>query len=105
MRKLIRIIAAALAAVFCFQTVAFASSGDPNIDHGGSGLESGKAGNFWYSGDEGVRETLIKNIFEVKFKDFQNFVIFLEILQKTGRFSIKKPPVFYYLLPIFRKRA
>lgn len=61
MRKLIRIIAAALAAVFYFQTVAFASSGDPNIDHGGSGLESGKAGNFWYSGDEGVRITVVSS--------------------------------------------
>lgn len=40
-------------------TTAYASSGDPNIDHGGSGLESGKTGNFWYSGDDGVRVTVV----------------------------------------------
>ncbi len=46
-------------AAFCLQTTAFASSGDPNIDHGGSGLESGHAENFWHRGDDGVRVTVV----------------------------------------------
>lgn len=51
-----------------------------------------------------IRETLIKKLFEVKFKDFQIIVIFWKAYKKTGGFSIKKPPV-YYILPIFCKRA
>lgn len=55
--KFKRLLAAVALAAFCLNTTAYASSGDPNIDHGGSGLESGASGNLWYSGDEGVRVT------------------------------------------------
>lgn len=34
--------------------------GDGNIDHGGGGLGSGSDENFWNSGDEGVRVTVIR---------------------------------------------
>ncbi|MCM1168128.1 MAG: hypothetical protein NC401_19255 [Ruminococcus sp.] len=47
-------------AAFCFNSVAYASgTGDPNIDNGGSGLEGGRADNFWNSADEGVRVTIV----------------------------------------------
>lgn len=46
-------------AIFCFNTVAFASTGDPNIDNGGGGLKDGSADNFWYAGDDGVRVTVV----------------------------------------------
>ena len=47
MRKIIRMVAAVMVAVFCLQTVAFAASGgDPNIDNGGGGLQNGSSENF-----------------------------------------------------------
>ncbi len=58
MRKFIRIIAAALAAFFCLQIVAFAE-GDPNIDNGGGGLKNGNSKNFWTPGNDGVRVTVV----------------------------------------------
>lgn len=39
---------------------AYADDGDGNIDHGGGGLGSGSDANFWNSGDEGVRVTVIR---------------------------------------------
>lgn len=58
MKKFIRIIAAAMAAFFCLQIVAFAE-GDPNIDNGGGGLKDGSSENFWNSGNDGVRVTIV----------------------------------------------
>lgn len=58
MKKFIRIIAAALAAFFCLQIVAFAE-GDPNIDNGGGGLKNGSSENFWNPGNDGVRVTVV----------------------------------------------
>lgn len=57
MKKFIRIIAAAMAAFFCLQIVAFAE-GDPNIDNGG-GLKDGSSENFWNPGNDGVRVTIV----------------------------------------------
>lgn len=57
--KFKRIIAVIITAFFCLQTTSFASTGDPNIDNGGGGLQSGQTGNFWYSGDDGVRATIV----------------------------------------------
>ena len=59
MRKFIRIIAAVMVAIFCLQTVAFADSGDPNIDNGGGGLKDGSSENFWNPGNDGVRVTVV----------------------------------------------
>ena len=60
MRKIIRMIAAVMVAVFCLQTVAFADSGgDPNIDNGGGGLQNGSSENFWNPGNDGVRVTVV----------------------------------------------
>ena len=58
MRKFIRIIAAAMAAFFCLQIVAFAE-GEPNIGNGGGGLKDGSAENFWNPGNDGVRITVV----------------------------------------------
>ena len=58
MKKFIRIIAAAMAAFFCLQIVAFAE-GDPNIDNGGGGLKDGSSENFWNPGNGGVRVTIV----------------------------------------------
>ena len=58
MKKFIRIIAAAMAAFFCLQIVAFAE-GDPNIDNGGGGLKDGSCENFWNPGNDGVRVTIV----------------------------------------------
>ena len=58
MKKFIRIIAAAMAAFFCLQIVAFAE-GDPNIDNGGGGLKDGSSENFWNPGNDGVRVTIV----------------------------------------------
>lgn len=58
MKKFIRIIAAAMAAFFCLQIVAFAE-GDPNIDSGGGGLKDGSSENFWNPGNDGVRVTIV----------------------------------------------
>ena len=57
MKKFIRIIAAAMAAFFCLQIVAFAE-GDPNIDNGG-GVKDGSSENFWNPGNDGVRVTIV----------------------------------------------
>ena len=60
MRKIIRIIAAVMVAIFCLQTVVFADSGgDPNIDNGGGGLKDGSSENFWNPGNDGVRVTVV----------------------------------------------
>ena len=59
MKKFIRIIAAAMAAFFCLQIVAFAE-GDPNIDNGGGGLKDGSSENFWNPGNDGVRVTIVE---------------------------------------------
>lgn len=60
MRKIIRIIAAVIVAIFCLQTIAFADSGgDPNIDNGGGGLKDGSSENFWNPGNDGVRVTVV----------------------------------------------
>lgn len=45
-------------AVFCFNSFAFAD-GDPNINNGGGGLKDGSSENFWYSGNDGVRVTVV----------------------------------------------
>lgn len=58
MKKFIRIIAAAMAAFFCLQIVAFAE-GDPNIDNGGGGIKDGSSENFWNPGNDGVRVTIV----------------------------------------------
>lgn len=58
MKKFIRIIAAAMAAFFCLQIVAFAE-GDPNIDNGSGGLKDGSSENFWNPGNDGVRVTIV----------------------------------------------
>lgn len=58
MKKFIRIIAAAMAAFFCLQIVAFAE-GDPNIDNGGGGLKDGSSENFWNPSNDGVRVTIV----------------------------------------------
>lgn len=58
MKKFIRIIAAAMAAFFCLQIVAFAE-GDPNIDNGGGGLKDGSSENYWNPGNDGVRVTIV----------------------------------------------
>lgn len=58
MKKFIRIIAAAMAAFFCLQIVAFVE-GDPNIDNGGGGLKDGSSENFWNPGNDGVRVTIV----------------------------------------------
>ena len=58
MKNFIRIIAAAMAAFFCLQIVAFAE-GDPNIDNGGGGLKDGSSENFWNPGNDGVRVTIV----------------------------------------------
>jgi len=42
-----------------FSTTAYAD-GDGNIDNGGGGLGSGTSENFWNTGDEGVRVTVVK---------------------------------------------
>lgn len=77
--------AALLAAIFCFNSVAFASgTGDPNIDNGGGSLSSGSSDNFWYAGDDGVRVTVVDaNTGEVKSisVDFTN--------EKTGAEDIQ----------------
>ena len=60
MKKIIRMIAVVLAAIFCLQTVAFADSGgDPNIDNGGGGLKDGSSENYWNPGNDGVRVTVV----------------------------------------------
>lgn len=59
MKKLIRMIAAVMVAIFCLQVVAFAEGGDPNIDNGGGGLKDGSSENFWNPGNEGVRVTVV----------------------------------------------
>ncbi|MCM1488178.1 MAG: hypothetical protein NC203_07420, partial [Firmicutes bacterium] len=60
MRKIIRTIAAVMAAIFCLQTVIFAESGgDPNIDNGGGGLGEGSSQNYWNPTDDGVRVTVV----------------------------------------------
>lgn len=60
MRKSIRMIAAAMVAIFCLQTVVFADSGgNPNIDNGGGNLLDGSQGNFWNPGNDGVRITIV----------------------------------------------
>lgn len=60
MKKLIKMIAAIMVAIFCLQSTVFADSGgDPNIDNGGGNLLDGSKGNFWLPGNDGVRVTLI----------------------------------------------
>ncbi len=60
MRKIIRMIAAVMVAIFCLHTVSFADSGgDPNIDNGGGNLLDGSKENFWNPGNEGVRVTVV----------------------------------------------
>lgn len=39
---------------------AYADEGDGNIDHGGGGMGSGTSENYWNTGDEGVRVTVIR---------------------------------------------
>ncbi|MEG0655356.1 MAG: hypothetical protein RR463_09975 [Hydrogenoanaerobacterium sp.] len=39
---------------------ASASDGDPNIDGGGGGTESGTGTNKWIPGDDGVRVTIVR---------------------------------------------
>ena len=59
MRKNIRMIAVAMAAIFCLQSTAFADSGgDSNIDNGGGGLGEGSSLNYWNPHDDGVRITV-----------------------------------------------
>ena len=45
-------------AILCFNTAAFAS-GNPNINNGGGGLKEGSSENFWNSGNDGVRVTVV----------------------------------------------
>ncbi len=46
-------------AIFCLNSVAFASGGDPNIDNGGGSLADGGGQNFWNPGNDGVRVTVV----------------------------------------------
>lgn len=47
--------------MFCTPLSAYADgSGDGNIDHGGGGMGNGSDENFWNTGDEGVRVTVIR---------------------------------------------
>jgi hypothetical protein len=51
----------ALLLTLCTPLSAYADGdGDGNIDHGGGGLGNGSDENFWNSGDEGVRVTVIR---------------------------------------------
>jgi len=63
MKKIKTLIASALLAVTIgLQSVpAYAdeSVGDPNIDSGGGGMQSGTSSNFWYQTDDGVRVTIV----------------------------------------------
>ena len=63
MKRIKKIIASALLAVFIgLQSVpvyADGSVGDPNIENGGGGLQSGTSSNFWYQTDDGVRVTIV----------------------------------------------
>ena len=62
MRKRICFLLAALI-VFCsiIPIQASASVGDGNIDGGGGGMGSGTSDNFWNSGNEGVRVTVVRS--------------------------------------------
>lgn len=57
--KFTKFFAAFFAAIFCFNAVAFADSGEPNIDNGGGSLNSGSSSSFWNPGDDGVRVTVV----------------------------------------------
>jgi|GEM_PF-6713048 len=63
MKRIKKIIASALLTVFVgLQSVpvyADGSVGDPNIENGGGGLQSGTSSNFWYQTDDGVRVTIV----------------------------------------------
>ena len=51
----------ALLLTLCTPLSAYADGdGDVNINHGGGGLGNGSDENFWNSGDEGVRVTVIR---------------------------------------------
>ena len=58
-----RIISALLALLFCVMTplAAYAEVGDPNIDSGGGGMGSGTSTNYWNTGNEGVRVTVVRS--------------------------------------------
>ena len=62
MKKSIRVIAGIVLAIFLFcPMVAFADTGGSgNIDGGGGGMGSGTSSNYWNSGDEGVRITVVR---------------------------------------------
>ena len=63
MKNIKKLIASALLALFIgLQSVpvyADGSVGDPNIDSGGGGMQSGTSTNFWYQTDDGVRVTIV----------------------------------------------
>ena len=63
MKNIKKLIASALLAVFIglqsAHVYADGSVGDPNIDNGGGGLQSGTSSNFWYQTDDGVRVTIV----------------------------------------------
>ena len=63
MKRIRKLIASALLAVMIgLQSVsvyAEGSVGDPNIDSGGGGMQSGTSTNFWYQTDDGVRVTVV----------------------------------------------
>lgn len=48
-----------LALSFCFTSVPSFAESDANIDNGGGGLKDGAEDNFWNSGNDGVRVTIV----------------------------------------------
>ncbi|AGA68845.1 hypothetical protein Desdi_1335 [Desulfitobacterium dichloroeliminans LMG P-21439] len=46
--------------IFLFSPIKAYAEGDGNIDHGGGGMGSGTGENYWNSGDEGVRITVVR---------------------------------------------
>ena len=46
--------------IFLFLPIKAYAEGDGNIDHGGGGMGSGTGENYWNSGDEGVRITVVR---------------------------------------------
>ena len=60
--KLFRVASIMLAFFVCamISLSAYAAPGDPNIDTGGGGMGTGTSQNFWNTGNEGVRVTVVR---------------------------------------------
>ena len=59
MKRLRRILVFILAFVMVLTPMSVCATGQGNIDTGGGGLGSGSNANFWNTGDEGVRVTVV----------------------------------------------